>query len=805
MNAFLSDFLYAFRIFFKRPGLTLLAILALAVSLGMSIGTFSVLNGMFLKPLPFKDPQHLHQIHLSGKGLSFQGTQIPFEYLPSLEALDSVQALFGIFEGTLNLSGDGRPERHSGAFVSPGFLGILGHEPLLGRTFTPGEDTAEILISHRIWHDRYNGDPGVLGSEVRANGSPRTIVGILPEDFHFPRNSDLWVPLGPDVFPGGSNTPMHVSVVARLDPERSPGDLQTELGTAYAGWENIALENSGKMQLRTRQFGRLDLNEASTSYLIATTGAVIFILLVSCANVANLLIGRALTRVREMTVRSALGASRGRIIRQLLTESLVLSAMGAVGGLLYAAWSLELAMDSQVFEIPYWMRFDIDWRVILFALFATLMTALVSGLVPAWQSSKTDLSEMLKDTAHTSTSFRLGRFTRTLAVVQIAFACALLFAAGLAIRTTYEMSRLDPGYVAEDKLTMRMGLFPRDYPGESDRDAFYAALTEKVEALPGVRSAAVSNWLWQFGNPEEPFIAIGKDAVRASMTYAFTESVSPGYFETMQMDLLAGRTFSPEDTVESPLVAVVNETFANRYLNGPDAVGQQVDLPAEGSPGDGTSRIRTVIGVVSDVRVSRLTRPAAQEATLYTASTQQESAFMSLIIDSPLAADPALQERIQDVILQLDENLPVYFIKTLREVIQDHIYAYRVMADFFLTVGLMALFLAAIGVYGMLAFNVSRRRREIGIRMAMGADSRRIVLQMLRQGFLQVTFGILFGTGLAYLAGQLAHKFLVGINPVDPSVYLGVLLILAGVAALAFFLPARRAARLSPLEALRYE
>ncbi|HKJ90007.1 MAG TPA: ABC transporter permease, partial [Oceanipulchritudo sp.] len=801
----------AFRIFFKRPGLTLLAILALAVSVGMSISTFSVLNGMFLKPLPFKDPQNLHHIYLSGKNLSFQGTQIPFENLPSLEALDPVQALFGFFEGTLNLSGDGPPERHSGAFVSPRFLEILGHKPLLGRSFTsredsfPGEDRLEILISHRIWQDRYNGDPAILGNEVRANGSPRTIVGILPEGFHFPRHSDVWVPLSPNVFPGGTGMPMYVSAVARLDPNRSPAELQQALNSAHARWKAVPSDGTGNMELRASPFGRLELNEASTSYLIAVTGAVIFILLVSCANVANLLIGRALTRGREMAVRSALGASRGRILRQLLTESLVLSAMGTVGGLLYAAWSLDLAIESKVFEIPYWMRFDMDWRVILFALFAALTTTLISGLVPAWQSSKTDLSEMLKDTAHTSTSFRLGRFTRSLAVVQIAFACALLFAAGLAIRTTHEMSRLDPGYSAEEILTMRMGLFQRDYPGESDRDAFYAALTEKVEALPGVRSAAVSNWLWQFGNPEEPFIAIGKNAGQPSMAYAFSESVSPGYFKTMQMDLLAGRAFSHEDTAASPLVAVVNESFAQRHFDGLDALGQQVELPTAGGLQEEANRVWTVVGVVSDVRVSRLTHPVAHEATLYTASTQQESPFMSLIVHSSLAADPALQERIQDVILQLDENLPVYFIKTFQEVIQDHIYPYDLMADFFLTVGLMALFLAAIGVYGMLAFNVSRRRREIGIRMAMGADSRRIVLQMLQQGFIQVTFGILFGTGLAYLAGQLAHKFLVGINPVDPSVYLGVLLILAGVAALAFFLPARRAARLSPLEALRYE
>lgn len=811
VNAFVSDFLYAFRVLFKRPGLTLLAILALSVSLGMTTTAFSTLNGLFFKPLPFKDPDQLHNIYL--KGIEWEGKMMPVPsgQIPGLAGLDCFEDVMAYYAGTINISGAGRPERYTGAFVSPNFLSVLGHEPELGRSFSADSDLAggprEILISHKMWIERFRSDPDILDKEVRANGSTHRIVGVLPEGFLFPSDAHAWIPLNRSLYPGDGGQEMQVIAAGRIKDGISLQSARDALARLYATWEQGSVADKDKLLLTCEPFGRLEMNTASRSMILVMNGAVIFILLVSCANVANLLVGRALSRGREMAIRSALGATRGRIIQQLLTESFVLSVAGAMGGLLIAAWAVDLTYDSPLVQLPYWMNFELDWRVFGFVFIVMLGTTLVSGLIPAWQASKIDLNEMLKDTSHTSTSFRLGRITRLLAVIQIAFSCALLFGAGLVARNTIEMARIYPGYDAEHLLTMRMGLFPHDYPGEQDRDAFYARLTEAVSAVPGIENTAVTSWIGLYGNMEEPFLLPDKEAEAPKVEYAYVEAVSSAYFATMGMRTLRGRTFLPEDDIDSSRVVVVNQEFARRFLPGKEVLGERISLFTKNTDATGTGSHDAwqIVGIVSDVRVSNFTKPEKSEAIIYTHYCQAASPFMSLLVHSSRADDPELHKGIEEAIFQLDPHLPVYFRQTMAAFIDDVIYPFKILANFFLSIGLMALFLSAIGVYGMLAFNVSRRRREIGIRMALGANTRNIVTRVLRQGVYQLVAGLLVGTGLAYLIGRLIRNFLFGVNPADPSVYFGVLLILTGVATLAFFIPARRAARLSPMDALRYE
>jgi predicted permease len=812
MDAFVSDFLYAFRVLFKRPGLTLLAVLALAVSMGMSTTAFSTLNGMFFKPLPFKGAGELHHIYLkNNKAQQMRYMPIPYSQYRDIEDMESFSEVLAYFNGTINLSGKGPPKRYDGAFVSLNFLSLLGEEPLLGRGFSPEalerDGPRELLIGYQVWQDKFFGDPDIIGQVVRANGSEHVIVGVLPEGFLFPMHSQVWMPVNRAIFPGVKEEVKYVMAIGRLSPGATHEGTREELLALYSGWEKDVVESKDEFTLVCEPFGRLPMNRTSEALLMVAIAAVIFILLVSCANVANLLVGRALTRGREMAIRSAIGATRSRIIRQLLTESLLLSLMGAVGGLLYAAWAVDLTMHSQVYEIPYWMSFELDWRVFMFALGVTFVTALVSGLIPAWQASKIDLNEMLKDTSHTSTSFRLGKVTRMLAVIQIAFSCALLFGAGLVTRNVYQMTSIDPGYDAAKILTMRMGLFPGDYPTEEARDAFYRELIQRVEQVPGIESGAVTSWIGQFGNYDEPFLVPVDGEAEPEIVYSYTETVSPEYFETFDLKPVSGRLFDGMENGNSGKVVVVNESYVRECLRGADPLGLQVNLisgKATGGEGTGSTKWE-IIGVVPDVRVSGFTRPEKTEPIVYLPYTEAGSMFMTLAVRSDILARDEIRKSVEQIILDLDPNLPVYFVQTMEEFIDDLIYPYRTLANFFLTIGLMALFLAAIGVYGMLAFNVSRRRREIGIRMALGADTLRIVTQVLRQGFSQVVIGILVGTGLAYVVGRMMRDFMLGINPLDPSVYTGVLLTLVGVATLAFFIPARRAARLSPMDALRYE
>ncbi len=811
MDSFKSDFLYAFRVFFKRPGLTLLAILALAVSLGMSTAAFSSLNGMFFKPLPFKDPERLHQIFLQNEKATIKEMPIPYENISDLARLDTFSDVMAYLTGTINISGRGRPARYDGAFVSSNFLELLGEQPQIGTSFSEESSLAdgprELLISHDMWQERFRGDPDVVGTELNANAIPYTIVGVLPEGFLFPMSSHVWMPLNEEMFTGESRQLTHVYAIGKIADNCSMQEAQDSLTTVFSGWTNRSMENKEELTLLCKPFGRFILNKATNSYIVAIIGAVIFVLFVSCANVANLLVGRALTRGREMAIRSAVGATRIRIVRQLLTESLVLTFFGAIGGLIYAAWAVDFTMESPMYRLPYWMNFELDWRVFLFVFLLMLLTALISGLVPAWQASKVNLNEMLKDTAHTSTSFRMGKLTRLLAVIQIAFSCALLFGAGLVTRNVYQMATLDPGYPKEEILTMRMGLFPADYPTEADKDEFFTKLVRKVDQVPNVKSSAVTSWIGQFGNYKQPVLLPSPDPEQPQMAYAYTEFVSPSYFKTFGLNILEGRNLQGSDTEDAPRVGIVNEAFVRQYVDKGNPLDLEVTLFKEGKDQalSADSKALRIVGVVPTIRVSDFTKINEQEPILYMPYTQSDSNFMSLALHSPTGDIEELMESVQQVILSLDPNLPVYFVNTMEGYVGDQIYPFQALANSFLAIGLMALFLAAIGVYGMLAFNVSSRSREIGIRMALGANTFTIVSQVLRQGLIQVALGIAIGSGLAFLVGQITRGFLFGINPADPSVYIGVLLTLIGVSTLAFFLPARRAARLSPMEALRYE
>jgi putative ABC transport system permease protein len=806
MDAFLRDIAFAFRVLFKRPGLTLLALVALAISMGMAIGTFSQYNAIFFKPLPFEDPSALYHIYLKEEAAP-KPLPIPLSRVAEIEQLSALSDLIFYYSGTINVSGDGQPRRYDGAFVEPGFLEFLGHAPILGETFSregkSAEALPEFLISHTVWQERFAGNPDIIGRELRVNGATHRLAGVLPEGFHYPINADVWVTVDSQTHSVVSGEELFVVALGRLADGIMPDELQNQLDRLGREWEAGETESAFPNTLISVPMSRSYWNDDGDLASISTL-AVLMILLVSCANVANLLIGRALGRGREIAIRSAVGANRTRIMRQLLTESLLLCLIGSVGGLLYSAWAIDFSMQKQSFlTLPYWVDFSADWRVFLFTFCIILITTLASGFLPAWQASKANLNEMLKETTHTATNFRLSKFTRLLTVGQVAFSCALLFAAGLSLRNLNQMTSIDPGFDASSVLTMRMGLLG-DYPEESDKDAFFEDLINAVDALPAAHAASVTSWISEYGNMKKPVVLPELDAPAESVQYAYVESISGGHFETLDVPLLSGRAFSTTDTPSSEAVAIVSQAFIDLYYPGEDVLGKKVGVFAE-TEGDEPYEFRRIVGIAPTLTVSEFNDASATEATVYIPYTQVPSSFMTLMVRSPEAGSDDLEASIKQAILHLDPHMPVYFVRTIQDYIDMRMAPWLIIAYFFLLVGLMSLFLAAVSVYGMIAFNVERRRKELGIRMALGANRRSIVSNVMQQGMVQIVLGIIIGTGLAFLTGSLSRAFLTGVNPFDPGVYLGVIITLFAIAAISFFVPARRVARLSPLDALRYE
>lgn len=803
-----EDLLYAFRVLFKRPGLTLLAILALSISVGMTTSAFSILNALFLKGPPFDDAHQLVAVlpvkYAEG---STRANIMPadFEYLKNQD--DTYAGLIGYFVGTVNISGDQPPQRFDGAFISEDFLDVLRIEPAQGRSLRPAPARPEVLISWRVWQERYKGSTKILGTSIRANGMEREVVGILPEGFHFPWNADIWLPLSDSLTELPESGQMPLFVVGRLAPGLSRAEANQQLEAISAAHPGHRDPDLGGLRFTHARLDGVEWNQYSSTFFSLVMTAVGFVLLIACANVANLLLGRATARGRELAVRSALGASRARIMRQMLTESLVLATFGSIGGLVYASWTIDATFQVVDFDLPYWIKADLDWHVIAFVVAITLITAVLSGILPAWHASRTDINYLLKDATPLASGSRLKRFNKVLTVAQIAFSCSLLFAAGTTTRTVQELESIDPGFNPDRILTMRMGLNPTDYATESERDAFYQDLQSEVARIPGVEGAAFTSWIALRGNSKVPYYVDGLPPQAGNTPFTYLESVSPDYFRTMGTGVITGRSFLSDDVAGSSPVVIINEAMAREAFGNESPLGRIVGIPVFDKSQAGTAEVENfrVVGVVPNLRVSVFDQTEPEGGILYLPHTQSQSRFMTLMVRTSQEEPKDLLPAIQDRILRADPHLPVYFINTFSEYIRTQTQPFRVVSNLFILVGFMALFLAAVGVYGMISFGVSQQQREIGIRLALGARARNIIGIVLRQGVMQLTLGLGAGFFLAMLVGRLIRFILFGVRPYDTTLFAGVISILILVALTAYLVPAIRAARLSPMEALRYE
>jgi len=803
MQTIWQDLRYGLRMLAKRPGFTVVAVFTLALGIGANSAIFSVVNGVLLRPLPLEAPERLIKIWemLPSGG---QGTASA----PNLKDWREQNTVFnGIaaFQfSSFNLHGQESPERLSGAIVSPNFFDMVGVRPQLGRAFQTGEDEAGrnrvALLSHRLWQRAFGGDTGVVGKEIPLNGENYTVIGVMPPDFRFPsRQTELWVPLviPPDLVDSRDNHWMFT--LARLKPD---------VGFEQAREQMVSIAKRLERQYPDAQAGRsvflIPLQEETVQNvrpaLRALMFAVGFVLLIACANVANLLLARATSRRREIAVRTALGAGRLRLVRQLLTESLLLALAGGAIGLALAKWGVEALLVLAGNFLPRANEVGLDWRVAAFTAALSLMTGLFFGLIPALQSSRVELQSALKEGSGAGGGAQTNLLRGALVVVEVAATLVLLIGAGLLIKSFIRLYETDLGFKAENVLTMSLALPKAKYPDAQATAIFYQTLLERVGSLPGARSAGVINYLplQQSGFNGDITIEGQGPYEPGRAPWAEFRAISPDYFRTMSVPLISGRFYTAQDQSNSTPVVIVNQTLARRYLSGQDPIGKRIRVIG--------NDWRTVVGVVGDVRQSGVTQAARAEVfvpitqAVYTPLTQT----MSLAVRAD-AEPEALVSAVRNAVRGIDPAQPVFNIKTMEAVVADSVSDRRLNMLLLGIFASVALTLSVIGIYSVMSYTVSQHTREIGIRMALGARPTDVLKLVVGQGMSLTLVGVGLGVAGAFGLTRLMATLLYGVTATDPLTFAVVSALLMVVALLACCVPARRATKVDPMVALRTE
>jgi len=813
MASWLTDVRYGIRMLFKHPGLSAIAIVALALGIGLTTTMFSIVYGAVLKGLPFEDDQDLVALFRTRPAQDARFMAVSIHDFTDWRAQQtSFEDIAAYFAETVNVSGsEGRPIRYLGAYTSAHLFDLLGVQPVLGRTFRPEEDhpsTPPVLIlSYRAWQDRFHGDPDVIGRTIRANSEMTTIVGVMPERFGFPSQMDAWLPLrlDPMAYVRGGGPALEgtqLQAVARLEDGVTLEDARAEMG-AIAGRLAVEYPESNEgIAVEVMPLIETFIGPEAKGMLFTMLAAVFGVLLIACANVANLLLARTVARSKEVAIRTAIGSGRFRIVRQLLAETLVLGLAGAVLGLLIAragtAW-FNAALATQ--EAPFWLVASLDPAVVLFVVGLTILATLLAGTVPAFRAASTDVSEILNDEARGSSGMRLGRISKGLVVAEIALSCGLLVAAGLMIKTVVNVARFDPGFTSENVFTARLGLFEADYPTPTAQWQFYEELVRGLERRPGVRSVAFTSDLPMRGAQMRP-LSVDGVAYPSEQDHPLARRVviTPRYFETFDVQPVRGRVFTDADGVGSLPVAIVNERFVERFLPNEDPVGRRIRL------GDGEEEPwRTIVGVVPDMHLGGTGNALdPRHEGVYVPLEQNVINFMSLVVRTE-QAPMTYTTIIQDEINAIDSGLPIYWVRSLDDQYALDTWFYRAFGTLFMAFGFAALALATIGLYGVMSFSASNRTREIGVRMALGAHRRDVLMLIMRQGAVQVAVGLAIGLGLAALLSQGLGILLFGVEPWDPVIFTAVVLTLGLAAFAACAMPGRRATKVDPIQALRYD
>ncbi|HSB12051.1 MAG TPA: ABC transporter permease [Blastocatellia bacterium] len=805
MENLIQDLRYAVRMLRKKPSFTIIVVLALAIGIGANTAIFSVVNAILLRPLPYRNFERISMIWMNNPKLGVAEDWHSYPNYVDFKEQNSVFEEIAAFNNrSFNLTGAGDPVRVVGVWGTASLFSVLGVEPAFGRVFTeeeqePGRDMV-VVLSHGLWQRRFGGDTGIIGQPISLNGVNRTVLGVMPASFSFPeKTTEFWIPL--TVTPQRKQARYSISLksVGRLKQGVTLAQAQEDMGAIAKRIDDQFFQSDygiNLVLLRDQETHKVK------SALLVLLGAVGFVLLIACANVANLLLARAAMREKEVAIRLALGARRWRIVRQLLTESVLLGAIGGAVGLLLAIWGLSALIALAPAETPSLDQAQIDARVLAFTAGISLLTGLVFGLVPALQASKPDVNDSLKEGGRGSTGGAAGIRVRNLLVVsEIALSLVLLVGAGLLIRSFIRLQQFELGFNPDKLLTMRIQLPGSKYNDRKQVASFFQQLLERIEATPGVQSAGCISSIFLSDTPNSTNFSIeGRPVpVGAESIEVPLDAVSSNYFRVMGIPLLRGREFDDRDAIGTPRVAIINDTFAQRFFSGEDPIGKRY---VYGTPGPNNDDWITIVGVVGDMRRTGFDRPVRPETFL----PQSQDPDNALTIVARTTGDPAsLAGALRSEVWAIDKEQSVYDVKTMDQTLGEMLSQRRFNMLLLGIFASVALVLAAVGIYGVMSYSVTQRTHEIGIRMAMGAQTRDVLNLVVRHGLLLAAIGIATGLSASLVLTRLMATLLYGVSATDPLTFVTIPLVLAGVALGACFVPARRATQVDPMIALRYE